>query len=607
MRHGRDSGGRGTSALFGHAVALSSRSLTITPNRGLFRRPRSWRMLTAAHMRSYLRRHPALRIPRRRSCPCAWWPPSAGWRSGRASALATSARSRSRAAGAAPVRADRARRRAERRARRAKRRSRRRSCGRLPTTAASGTCSRAPRRSCTRRRRRRAHRLRAYRGGTTRPVAWAGRPSELPLERINGPAALFIAPGPLGFRLVRIQPVVGRTEAALGRSPPSALFSDTSAAVRRRPPALHLRDPARRRVAPARYRRGGRAVEPGHVHHPRRPPGIRSSRPPSRPATSRLARARLRRVVRSLMLAVARPDRAAAVRPAARPAGTRDAAGADARDPRRRAPAAAGARHLLGRHARPTVAPALPPGAGGSSGPRGGSERSACCSATRRISCSRGLLVLALVALVAGAASNGGGWPARPPAGHVAGAALAFLGGAGRARRRARLRRCSGTSGSSATRSAGGHRSALLLAALPWEPARTAMPFGPGPVPRRLRLAGGARASAGAGTLAFPVGGAPSRPAAPPRRGACPRRWSSAGPWRGGCRTKGGPRFARPLASRPPRAPRLARLRRASQGFRLIVVFLALFAARGAHLPLARPLRGVARRRMVETCYAPKC
>src|SRR6202023_1478438 len=43
------------------------------------------------------------------------------------------------------------------------------------------------------------------------PVAWAGRTSELPTERIERPAALLYAPGPLGPRLIRIEPVVDRS------------------------------------------------------------------------------------------------------------------------------------------------------------------------------------------------------------------------------------------------------------------------------------------------------------------------------------------------------------------------------------------------------------
>ncbi|HEX5478385.1 MAG TPA: HAMP domain-containing sensor histidine kinase [Dehalococcoidia bacterium] len=38
--------------------------------------------------------------------------------------------------------------------------------------------------------------------------AWAGRPSEIPTDRITGPAALFVIPSPLGLRLVYVQPIV---------------------------------------------------------------------------------------------------------------------------------------------------------------------------------------------------------------------------------------------------------------------------------------------------------------------------------------------------------------------------------------------------------------
>ena len=47
-----------------------------------------------------------------------------------------------------------------------------------------------------------------------RPLAWAGRPSALPAERLLGPAALFVAPGPLGLRLVRIEPVTAADDPA---------------------------------------------------------------------------------------------------------------------------------------------------------------------------------------------------------------------------------------------------------------------------------------------------------------------------------------------------------------------------------------------------------
>jgi signal transduction histidine kinase len=43
-------------------------------------------------------------------------------------------------------------------------------------------------------------------------LAWTGRPSTLSAERLAGPSALFVAPGPLGLRLVHVEPVIGLTD-----------------------------------------------------------------------------------------------------------------------------------------------------------------------------------------------------------------------------------------------------------------------------------------------------------------------------------------------------------------------------------------------------------
>jgi signal transduction histidine kinase len=48
-----------------------------------------------------------------------------------------------------------------------------------------------------------------------RPLAWGGRPSTLPDERLNGPPALFVTPGSLGLRLVHVRPI--REAGANGR------------------------------------------------------------------------------------------------------------------------------------------------------------------------------------------------------------------------------------------------------------------------------------------------------------------------------------------------------------------------------------------------------
>ncbi len=45
-------------------------------------------------------------------------------------------------------------------------------------------------------------------GPEARPIAWAGRPAtDLPIVRLVGPDALFLAPSPLGLRLTRVSPV----------------------------------------------------------------------------------------------------------------------------------------------------------------------------------------------------------------------------------------------------------------------------------------------------------------------------------------------------------------------------------------------------------------
>lgn len=48
-----------------------------------------------------------------------------------------------------------------------------------------------------------------------RPLAWAGRPSELAADRAAGPPAVFIAPGPLGFRLVHVEPIASGAPGAV--------------------------------------------------------------------------------------------------------------------------------------------------------------------------------------------------------------------------------------------------------------------------------------------------------------------------------------------------------------------------------------------------------
>ena len=53
-------------------------------------------------------------------------------------------------------------------------------------------------------------------GPGSRPLAWAGRPSELPKDRLEGDEAWFIAQGALGLRLVYAMPVVDATGNRVG-------------------------------------------------------------------------------------------------------------------------------------------------------------------------------------------------------------------------------------------------------------------------------------------------------------------------------------------------------------------------------------------------------
>ncbi len=85
------------------------------------------------------------------------------------------------------------------------------------------------------------------------PLAWAGRPAELtggrptpnspPPDRFAGPPALFVAPGPLGFRLIRTEPVTadsGRTAARLGIVAAEWVFSEQTAVVNASPEGFSI-------------------------------------------------------------------------------------------------------------------------------------------------------------------------------------------------------------------------------------------------------------------------------------------------------------------------------------------------------------------------------
>jgi len=48
----------------------------------------------------------------------------------------------------------------------------------------------------------------AYRPSGAWPLAWSGVPSDIPVEPVAGPETFFLAPGPLGLRLIYVKPVL---------------------------------------------------------------------------------------------------------------------------------------------------------------------------------------------------------------------------------------------------------------------------------------------------------------------------------------------------------------------------------------------------------------
>jgi signal transduction histidine kinase len=135
--------------------------------------------------------------------------------------------------------------------------------------------------------------------GTAR--AWAGRPSDLPPERTTASAALFVAPSPLGLRLVYLDTIVGgKDQGRLGSIAVEHVL--TSA-----PPASMLL------TAPAYVMPTDRASVSLRLHeNPPRPNSFLLVAPDGTPlldaAVSRTdlasARARLRRTVGSIVMAI---------------------------------------------------------------------------------------------------------------------------------------------------------------------------------------------------------------------------------------------------------------------------------------------------------------
>src|SRR5262245_14702695 len=61
--------------------------------------------------------------------------------------------------------------------------------------------------------------------------AWAGAPSDIPNQRISGPATLFVTPSPLGLRLVHLQPINSTEGSRLGAVATEHVLSPAAAAT----------------------------------------------------------------------------------------------------------------------------------------------------------------------------------------------------------------------------------------------------------------------------------------------------------------------------------------------------------------------------------------
>ena len=90
-----------------------------------------------------------------------------------------------------------------------------------------------------------------------RPLAWAGRPSELPKDRLEGDEAWFIAQGALGLRLVYAMPVNDASGTPRRHDCRRAVDPPAEPVRRRRPRrSIPVSRPAHARIARARVRRG---------------------------------------------------------------------------------------------------------------------------------------------------------------------------------------------------------------------------------------------------------------------------------------------------------------------------------------------------------------
>ena len=93
--------------------------------------------------------------------------------------------------------------------------------------------------------------------------AWAGRPSDLPADRISDQAALFVTRAPLGLRLVYVQPILDATSRHVGSVAAESTLAPTPASAVLTPPEFMLPDPIAPVSVRMRFDSGGEETPPG--------------------------------------------------------------------------------------------------------------------------------------------------------------------------------------------------------------------------------------------------------------------------------------------------------------------------------------------------------
>jgi signal transduction histidine kinase len=132
--------------------------------------------------------------------------------------------------------------------------------------------------------------------------AWAGRPSDLPQERISGASDFFVTPSPLGLRLVYVQPILAAPARRVGSVAAESILSPTPAAASMAPVEFTLSNPIAPVSLRTRYEGAGDNVAQG-AFLLRAPDGDAVAEAAVAPGAVRHARQAWRAMVRAQVLA----------------------------------------------------------------------------------------------------------------------------------------------------------------------------------------------------------------------------------------------------------------------------------------------------------------